>query len=136
MAGKPGQQGTQPATPPERFEPGFIAMTDMRFALPKLLRSRLQELVADLGGADALSYQERSLAERLIHLEWQLGEWEALARDGKPVDQARYLHAVNALNGLVRSLGMKRRQKPVPTLQEFLAGRAEHPEPEEPADEQ
>lgn len=134
MSGKPGQRPSQPTTPPERFEPGFIATTDMRFALPKLLRARLQELVGDLGGADALSYQERSLAERLIHLEWQIGEWEALARDGKPVDHARYLHAVNALNGLVRSLGLKRRAKPVPTLAEFLADRAEQP-PEEPTDE-
>ncbi|HJX18737.1 MAG TPA: hypothetical protein VJ437_11155 [Acidiferrobacterales bacterium] len=129
MSGKPGQRPSQPLTPPDRFEPGFIATTDMRFALPKLLRERLRALVADLGGADSLSYQERSLAERLIHLEWQIGEWEAAARDGKPVDQARYLHAVNALNGLVRSLGMKRRQKPVQTLEEFL--REPHPAPEE-----
>lgn len=136
VSGKPGMQGTLPTTPPERFEPGFLATTDMRFALPRLLRARLQELVADLGGADSLSYQERSLAERLIHLEWQIGEWEALARDNKPVDQARYLHAVNALNGLVRSLGLKRRPKEVPTLEEFLRQRTAE-QPEEPStDEQ
>lgn len=134
MSGKPSMQGTQPTTPPERFEPGFLASADMRFALPKLLAARLRALVADLGGADALSYQERSLAERLIHLEWQIGEWEALARDGKPVDHARYLHAVNALNGLVRSLGLKRRAKPVPSLAEFLAGHAAEQQPEEPTD--
>lgn len=134
MSGKPGMQGTQPTTPPERFEPGFIARTDMRYALPKLLRERLRALVADLGGADALSYQERSLAERLIHLEWQLGEWEALARDGKPVDHARYLHAVNALNGLVRSLGLKRRAKPIESLPEYLARKAAEEQQEQPTD--
>ncbi len=136
MAGKTGMQATQPTAPPERFEPGFIARTDMRYALPKLLRERLRALCTDLGGEAALSYQERSLAERLIHLEWQIGEWEALARDGKPVDQARYLHAVNAMNGLVRSLGLKRRAKEVPSLQEFLRQRAEEQDqPESPTDE-
>jgi hypothetical protein len=131
VAGKKGQRPTQPRTPPERFEPGFIANTDMRFALPKLLRARLHELVTDLGGADALSYMERVLCERLIHTEWQMGVWEALARDGQPIDHARYLHAVNALNGLVRSLGLKRRAKPVPTLQEFLATHTDDEEPSE-----
>ena len=129
MTGKPGMQGTQPTTPPERFEPGFIARTDMRFALPKLLRERLRALCTDLGGEAALSYQERILAERLIHLEWQIGEWEVLARDNKPVDQARYLHAVNALNGLVRSLGLKRRAKEVPDLQTYLRQKAAEKEP-------
>ncbi len=126
MSGKPGQQGTLPTTPPERFEPGFIASTDMRFALPKLLRERLRTLCTDLGGEAALSYQERSLAERLIHLEWQVGEWEARARDGKPIDHARYLHAINALNGLVRSLGMKRRAREL-SLADVLNGKPENP---------
>ena len=126
MAGKPGQRPTMPAAPPERYAPGFLTDGDMRFALNRQLVANLNRLTTDLGGD--LSYQEGCLAERFVHLEWQLSTWEAAARDGDPVDYARYMHGINALTGLARSLGLKRRAKPVPSLQEFLSQRAEHPD--------
>lgn len=92
---------------------------DMRYALPKLLMSRFQNLVNDLGGADTLSYQQRLLCERIIHLEWQVGEWETQARAGQAIDQARYQNAVNVLNGLVRSIGLDRQQRVI-TLRDLI----------------
>jgi hypothetical protein len=108
----------------------------MRFALNRQLVANLNRLTTDLGGD--LSYQEGCLAERFVHLEWQLSTWEAAARDGDPVDYARYMHGINALTGLARSLGLKRRAKPAPSLADFLAGRAEESEgssPEKSPDE-
>ena len=134
MSGKPGQRPTRPTAPPERYAPGFLGDGDMRFELNKRLVGNLNQVVSDLGGD--LSYIELSLAERFVHLEWQLHVWEAAARDGKPIDHARHQHAINALTGLARSLGLKRRAKPAQSLQEFLADRAEETEqqPEPPTD--
>lgn len=120
MAGKPGMTSTKPTTPPDRFEPGFLTNADMRCALPKLLYQRLGELYSDLGGEDRLSYQERALCERVIHLQWQIGEWETLARDNKPIPHGSYIAGINCLLGLLHALGLKRRAKDVPDLRDYL----------------
>jgi hypothetical protein len=71
-----------------------------------------------------LSYQERSLCKRAIHLERLIEKRElTLALDGA-VDEASYFNAVNVLSGLYSKLGMKRRSKQI-SLRDYLTTKPE-----------
>lgn len=71
-----------------------------------------------------MSYQRRSLAWRFVYLEsWLEGQERALA-EGKKIDEARYLAAINSYVGLLGRLGLERRARPVSTLEGYLAKKA------------
>ena len=105
---------------PEEFSPRFLDALDGRTVVAKTLRARLSEIQADLGGEDQLSYAQRSLARRAVWLESWLETQEAAAAEGEQVDIGRQIQALNALIGLWRTLGLERRQKNAPSLQEYL----------------
>ena len=107
-------------TLPERFESGWLAKMDTRMALVRELRARLDALATDLGGMDALSYQERSLCERAIFVEYLLAKQERELIEGAEFDQGAWVQSVNALSGLFNRLGLQRRQQDVPSLQTWI----------------
>lgn len=112
-AGKGKGQGKSdlPTDIPARYDEAFLEEMDARSEVYKMMSQRLGALVTSLGGLDGLSYQERSLCKRAIHLERLIEKRElTLALDGT-IDEPGYFNAVNVLSGLYSKLGMKRRTK-------------------------
>lgn len=105
---------------PEEFTPKFLDQLDGRTVVARTLRARLGEIMGDLGGEEQLSHAQRSLARRAVWLESWLETQEAAAAEGEQVDIGRQVQALNALIGLWRTLGLERRQKNAPSLQEYL----------------
>jgi len=113
MGGKNSGTGTKPTDISKRFRADFLENMDGRVAAVKTLQERLSALVADLGGFESLSYQEKTLCKRVVHLERLLEKQESMLVHGGTIDVHAYLAAVNGLAGLLSKLGLKRRAKPV-----------------------
>ena len=96
---------------------------DGRLSLARDLRQRFVELTNDLGGADRLSYQQRSLCERALWLEYWLATQEQELSKGEPFDAAKWTQACNALSGLFAKLGLQRQAREAPDLQQWIAKR-------------
>jgi len=127
MSGKPGQQGTKATEVPARYDEDFLDAMDGRFEVARTLRHRLGQLTADLGGLAGLSYQERSLCRRIVHLERHVEKKELSLAHGGTLDENSYFAAINGLSGLFSKIGLKRRAKQLPTLGEYLSGKAAAP---------
>lgn len=121
---------------PGEYVLGWLEHLDMRLAVAKELRGRFVQLTEDLGGVDSLSYQQRSLCERGVWLEYWLARQErVLAEDGE-FNVGQWVQASNALLGLYRHLGIARRAKPAESLEQFkqrIAARTQQ-EAQVPAD--
>ena len=118
MPGKLGMKSQKPAAVPQRYEPGFLKRMDGRTVVARELKARLDELVADLGGPDNLSFQRRALCRRAIHLEARLEDLETKFARGEESGIGHYVIACNSLLGLFKTLGMDRHLKEI-TLDEF-----------------
>ena len=130
MAGKRGMKSEKETDVQAKHTPGFLEDMDGRTEVSRTLRQRLGALVSDLGGLDALSYQERSLCKRVIHLERLIEKRElSLAHNGS-IDESGYFVAINVLNGLFTKLGLKRRAKTL-SLKDYL--NAPQPAPSGPS---
>lgn len=110
---------------PEKYIPGWLDQLDGRYAVAKDVRSRFEALSADLGGLDTLSYQQRSLVERAVWLEYWLSRQERdLAAGAKDFNVGVWVQASNALLGLFRHLGLQRVPKPTEDLHSYMRRRA------------
>ena len=109
---------------PERFQQGWLEALDSRTALAKLMRDRYAALTDDLGGADRLSYAQRSLCERALWLEYWLASQERELATGQPFDVGKWVQAANSLQGIYSKLGLERVANEVPDLQTFLKNKA------------
>jgi hypothetical protein len=108
---------------PDRYMSGWLTALDGRLSLARELRARYSELTDDLGGADRLSYAQRSLCERALWLEYWLTQQERELASGKDFDAGKWTQACNALSGLFAKLGLQRKVRDVPDLATFLAKR-------------
>lgn len=106
---------------PTAFTQDWIARLDGRTRLAQAVRERLGALQTDLGGEPALSYQERSLCRRAVWLEALVEQREAALAKGQEIDEGAHVQSINALIGVWRALGFKRRQREAPSLHEYLA---------------
>lgn len=111
-------------TVPERFQAGWLDALDGRLSLARDMRDRFATVCNDLGGADRLSYMQRSLVERCLWSEYWIAQQERELAKGNEVDMGRYTQAVNALSGLYNRLGLERRARDVPDLKSYLAAKA------------
>ncbi len=118
MAGKRGQRSAMPTTTPDKYTEDFLFALDGRCKTAKVLKHRLAVLTADLGGD--LSYQQQSLARRVIFLEARIEAWEADFAEGRKVPMNVYFPALNSLVGLYRTLGTERRSKQIPSLRNYI----------------
>lgn len=110
-------------SPPDRFQQGWLDRLDGRFAMAQELRQRYDALTSDLGGADRLSYAQRSLCERVLWLEfWLASQERELARGGE-FHIGSWVQAVNSLQGIFTKLGLKRQAKDVPSLNQWMRER-------------
>lgn len=120
MAGIKGQKGLKSTMLETTYAPSFLDEMDGRCKVAKLIRGRLAALVSDQGGLSHLSYQRQSLCWRFVHLEaWIESQEQALA-EGKKIDEARYLAAINSYVGLLGRLGLDRRARVVDPIQQVL----------------
>jgi len=106
-----------------RFRRGWLDRLDSRYGLTMELRERFDEICTDLGGADSLSYMQRSLIERALWLEhWLTTQERALAKGGD-FDVSRWIQAANSLQGIYTRLGLERRARDMPSLGDYLRQR-------------
>ena len=111
-------------TPPKNFNTGWLSELDGRTAIAQEMRERFRAFTDDLGGADTLSYAKRSLVERALWLEFWLAQQEQALAGGSDFDVGKWTQAANALQGILSKLGLDRRAKDVPSLNEYLARKA------------
>lgn len=129
MSGKPGQKSDKATEIAERFGEDFLESMDGRGRTVRTLRQRLGALVSDLGGAPHLSYQEKSLCKRFVHIERLIERKESTLAHGGNIVESDYLNAINTLSGLCSKIGMKRRAKPTTSLPDYLESFASATEP-------
>lgn len=109
----------------KNYKPGWLQEIDKRTSLAMELRSRHKSLCDDLGGYESLSYQQLSLIDRALHLEYHLQEQERELLSGGEFDSGKWVQAVNSLQGIYSKLGLKRIQKDPLNISEFLKAKAE-----------
>lgn len=122
-------QSDLPKDVPPKFVEGFLDELDGRAEIVKTLRRRFRALINDLGG-DGLSYQEKSLAKRAVHLERVIEKTEAILVRGGTVDMNVYLSCINIFTGVLNRLGMRKRAKTL-SLKDYLT-HVNNPAPSEP----
>lgn len=108
---------------PEKYTSGYLQSLDGRLAIAQVMRDRYTAFTDDLGGADRLSYGQRSLVERALWLEYWLAEQEKSLACGKEFDVARWTQAANSLQGILSKLGLQRQAKDLTNLADYLAQR-------------
>lgn len=113
MAAKPPQ-------PPAEYTPGWLDNLDSRFALTRELRARFDEVCRDLGGAERLSYMQRSLAEQAVYLEYWVACQNRKLAEGGDVDSGRWVQVVQAMSNIFKTLGLERQAKEAPSLGDYL----------------
>lgn len=120
MAGKIGMKTSKTLDLPRQYgRTGVVAKLDPRSGVAKALRMRVELLKSDLGGD--LSRQQQLLVERVAWLELHLARMEIEIVDGKrALSATEYTAMVNALTGLLRTLGVKRVARDVPRLYDML----------------
>lgn len=106
--------------PPDTHASGWLGEMDQRMRLSQDLRARYDELLSDLGGAEHVNYAKRSLAERAILLEFWIATQEKRLVEGERVDIGRWTQSLNAYAGLLGKLGLERKARDVPDLQDYL----------------
>jgi len=104
---------------------------DQRTIVGKALAAWRAELLADLGGIEAVSTQELALVEEAVKTKlmldsidaWLLQQKSLIVKKTRSVLPAvRDRQAlVSTLRGLLGDLGLKRRSKSEPTLSEYLS---------------
>jgi hypothetical protein len=109
------------------FRRGWLDELDGRLGLARDLRARFDEIAADLGGIETLSYARRSLIERALWAEFWISRQERDLAEGREIDVGRYTQAVNSLQGLFSRIGLDRVAKRVPSLSEYLKRREASP---------
>jgi hypothetical protein len=109
---------------PDRYSEDWLAKLDGRTAIARVIRDRLEDLQTDLGGRDSLSYQQRSLTKRAIWMEAIIEQQEIALSRGEDVDQGKLTQAVNSLIGLLKTLGLERKAREVPSLRDYMEARS------------
>lgn len=127
MSHTPTDNRREKATPSEavagRYQRSWLDRLDARHNLTRELRERFDEICADLGGRDALSYMQRSLVERALWLEHWLANQERELSKGGEFDVSRWIQAANSLQGIYSRLGLERKAKQAPDLPTYLRQR-------------
>jgi hypothetical protein len=106
---------------PSRFDPNFIDRLSRRYALARIVVDRRGELENHLGGAENLSYVQRSMVKRLLWLELLTEQYEQKVANGEEVDVGALTQLNNTLKGLYKDLGLERKVKKVRDLDAIRA---------------
>ncbi len=111
--------------PQQDYSPNWLSKLDKRTAISVELRNRHVQLCNDLGGLSGLSYQQKSLIDRALFLEFHLEQQEQqLISDGE-FDSGKWVQAVNSLQGIYSKLGLNRVAKEPLSISQFMAAKKE-----------
>ncbi len=105
---------------PDKYTENFLQTLDGRSVIVRALKARLAALMVDLGGHGNLSYQQKSLCKRVVHLEGRIETWEKDLTEGKEIPHGAYFNSINSLIAIYKNLGLYRKSKTIPSLQEFI----------------
>jgi hypothetical protein len=114
---------TKPMSLPRTFTPGFLKDFDKRTELYQLLNTAFQQVMSDMGGEGSLSHVQICLAERFTFLEFTLRAIEhKMAHNPKKADDlfSKWIYGLNALQGLAKTIGLKRKAKRVVDLKLYV----------------
>jgi len=132
-SGRPGPmargQGLVRVRVPRKFRLGWLDRGDKRTREYRRVVARLAELIQHLGGVDELTAIERTLVERLAHVEVLAARVEIAVRSGKeptPLALQQYFSAVDRCVKLSALLGLQRRARDAGTLQSYAREIAAH----------
>jgi len=108
---------------PKKYVPGFLTEMDRRSLVFKQLKSAYNEVLSDCGGKDNLSHAKRALIERFCFLEMTLQTYETLIASGEAAEDVmgKYTQAVNALQGLAKTIGLNRVPRKAKNLKQYIA---------------
>jgi hypothetical protein len=132
MAGKPGAISELPTQLPARYDRGFAWKLHGSCKVARQVARDLVEQWQALGGVDGLSPQELTIVERVVFLRRRVLAYESALlfnesrranqpEQSVPMTHGEYSNHVNVLLGLLKALGINRRQRPVKRLHEHLA---------------
>ena len=110
-------------TAPDSFQNGWLDQLDGRTSIAQIMRDRFNHFTDDLGGASHLSYQQRSLVERCLWLEYWLVQQERCLASGEEFNIGQWVQAANSLQGILSKLGLVRVSKNIRDLSDFLSTR-------------
>ena len=133
---EPGRPRTHGITALRRSVEGLgNRVVSRRYKVGRALWTWRSELLADLGGIEAVSTQELALLEEAVKTKLMLDSIDAWILQQKTLINKRtrgVLPAVrdrqslvSTLRGLLSDLGLKRRGRNEPSLSEYLVGRTE-----------
>jgi hypothetical protein len=105
---------------PDKYSPDFSERLDARTNIAKAIKSRIDSIETDMGGAESLSHARRSLIRRVVWLEALIEHSEQKLAAGDGIDLGSHLAAINSLLGLYRHLGLERRAKRVRDLRDVM----------------
>jgi hypothetical protein len=117
-----------PAKDPQRSAIGngsaLLPGVDGRSAWVRRCKELIADHISDCGGEDSTSAAERSIIRRAAVLTVELERLElkfAQAGEASVDDLDLYQRTAGNLRRLLEAIGLQRRAKPVPSLQEYLA---------------
>lgn len=108
---------------PKSYTAGWLNELDGRTGIAQVMRARFDALTYDLGGSEALSYQQRSLVERALWLEYWLADQERQLATGIDLDIGKWVQATNSLQGLYGKLGLNKIRH-TKDIADYLAAKA------------
>jgi hypothetical protein len=115
---KPSKQGHKDVTLPTKFVPRFFADADQRIGVVKLIRKRCKLIREHAGGEESI--QRSLLCDRLAFISIWLESQEVAAAEGRPFEAGSYVQSVNAMQGLLKTLGLEKRIRNVTDLRSYL----------------
>lgn len=104
----------------EQFVPRFWDSVDGRTGIAKEIRRRFEELKTDTGADTA---QKEMLCQRAIFIGIQLETMEIEAAQEGKLDAGVYTQMSNALLGLLKALGLERKQAKALDLRSYVKER-------------
>jgi len=104
-----------------QYDPGFLDGLDQRTRLHRELTARIEQVIADSGGAESLSYVKQSLIRHFIFLDATLDSMAVqMATHGTVELLGKYSVAFNTLIGVAKTFGIDRVAREV-SLDDYAA---------------
>src|SRR5688572_14718116 len=116
---KPSRKDNKQVSLPLKFTARLLDDCDARLAVIKNIRSRYHILSEACGGNE--SPQRDLLAKRIAFLAILIESAEVTAAEEGYIDQGVYVQSVNALTGLLKTVGLDKRIKSAKDLSAYLA---------------
>jgi hypothetical protein len=109
-------------TPPEKWTPDWLELMDARFKAMAFVKANLEELENDLSAGDPsrLSWAQHSLAGHSVWAHTILENMERQFARGEDIDVGRFAQLLGVFNRISVTLGIQRRQRKIPKLEEYV----------------